>query len=75
MTYYSNHEQVIMCLQCVSNKFEVHEDFAGLHIVDSIDARSCCSLFKLFYEVVLEVVHCSSYTQCITENIPSNKQS
>ena len=40
MTYNSHYEQVIMCLQCVSNEFEVHEDFVGLHVVDSIDARS-----------------------------------
>ena len=40
MTDNSNHEQVVICFQWVSNEFEVHEDFAGLHVVDSIDASS-----------------------------------
>ena len=34
----SNHEQVVICFQWVSNDFKVHEEFAGLHVVDSIDA-------------------------------------
>ena len=34
----SNHEQVVICFRWVSNDFKVHEEFAGLHVIDSIDA-------------------------------------
>ena len=34
----SNHEQVVICFRWESNDFKVHEEFAGLHVVDSIDA-------------------------------------
>lgn len=48
MTYNSNHEQVIMYLQCVSNEF----DFAGLHVVDSIDARS---IVQVIHSVLMRI--------------------
>ena len=35
-----------MCLRWVSDKFEVHEEFIGLHVVASIDANTLVSVIK-----------------------------
>ena len=42
----SNREQVVVCLRWVSDKFEVHEEFIGLHVVASIDANTLVSVIK-----------------------------
>ena len=34
----SNKEQVVFCLRWVDHEFEVHEEFIGLHAIDSTDA-------------------------------------
>ncbi len=34
----SNREQVVLCIHWVDANFEVHEDFIGLFMVDTIDA-------------------------------------
>ena len=36
----SNKEQVVVCIRLVDDKFEVHEDFVGLHNVDDITAAT-----------------------------------
>ena len=41
-----NREQVVLCLRWVSEKFEVHEEFIGLYMVESIDANTLVSVIK-----------------------------
>ena len=36
----SNREQVVVCFRWVSDDFEVHKDFLGMYVVDSIDVKS-----------------------------------
>ena len=36
----SNKEQVVICIRWVDNDFEAHEEFIGMHVVDSIDAST-----------------------------------
>lgn len=55
-----NHKQVVMYFRWVSNDFEIHEEFASLHIIDSIDAITIVQAIA---------------TQCSNENASSNKQS
>jgi len=39
----SNQEQAVFCLRWVDHEFEVHEEFIGLHAIDSTDAsHNCC---------------------------------
>lgn len=45
-TEMSNREQVVLCLRWVSEKFEVHEEFIGLYMVESIDANTLVSVIK-----------------------------
>ena len=42
----SNKEQVIVCLRWVYSKFEPHEDFIGLHVVDDITAMTIVRVLK-----------------------------
>ena len=45
-TNMSNCEQVVVCLRWVSDTFEVHEEFIGLHVVESIDANTLVAVIK-----------------------------
>ena len=45
----SNKEQVVVSLRQVDDNFEVHEDFTGLHLVDTKGA-------KKIYQVVTNVL-------------------
>ena len=36
----SNKEWVVICMRWVDNNFEAHEEFIGMHEVDSIDAST-----------------------------------
>ena len=42
----SNREQVVICLRWVDNSLDVHEEFVGLHMVDSIDASTLVAVTK-----------------------------
>ena len=39
-------KQVVICLRWVSDSLDVHEEFIGLHVVDSIDANTLVSVIK-----------------------------
>jgi len=45
----SNYEQVVVGFCWVSDTFEVHEEFIGLHVVESIDANTLVSVIKDVY--------------------------
>ncbi len=42
----SNREQVVICLRWVSETLDVHEEFVGLHMVDSVDANTRVKVIK-----------------------------
>lgn len=42
----ANKEQVVICLRWVDNNFEAHEEFIGIHEVDSIDASTLYQVIK-----------------------------
>ena len=42
----SNREQTVFCLCLVDYKFEVHEEFIGLHAIDSTDTSHIFALIK-----------------------------
>ena len=42
----SNREQVVVCLRWVDCSLDVHEEFVGLHMVDSMDANTLVSVIK-----------------------------
>ena len=42
----SNKEQVAVCLRSTDENFDVHEDFIGLHVVESIQADVLVSVLK-----------------------------
>ena len=42
----SNKEQVIICMRWVDNNFEAHEEFIGIHEVDSTDASILHQVIK-----------------------------
>ena len=42
----SNKEQTVFCLHLVDYEFEVHEEFIGLHIIDSTDASHIFAVIK-----------------------------
>ena len=42
----SNREQLVICLRWVDNDLDVHEEFVGLHVVDSIDANMLVAVIK-----------------------------
>ena len=44
--YISNKEQAVFCLCWVDYEFEVHEEFIGLHAVDSTDANHIFAVIK-----------------------------
>ena len=46
----SNKEQVVICMRWVDNDFEAHEEFIGMHVVDSIDAST---LYQVIKDVLL----------------------
>ena len=46
----ANKEQVVICMQWVDNNFEAHEEFIGIHEVDSIDAST---LYQVIKDVLL----------------------
>ena len=48
----SNKEQVIICMRWVDNDFEAHEEFIGMHVVDSIDAST---LYQVIKDVLLKL--------------------
>jgi len=45
----SNYEQVVVGFRWVSDTFEIHEEFIGLHVVESIDANTVVSVIKIFF--------------------------
>ena len=46
VTDVSNKEQVALCLRSTDENFDVHEDFIGLHVVESIKADVLVSVLK-----------------------------
>ena len=42
----SNKEQFVVCFRWVDDELEVHEDFIGLHMVESIDAATLYAVLK-----------------------------
>ena len=42
----SNQEQAVFCLRWVDHEFEVHEEFIGLHAIDSTDASHIFAVIK-----------------------------
>ena len=42
----SNKEQAVFCLRWVDHEFEVHEEFIGLHAIDSTDASHIFAVIK-----------------------------
>ena len=46
VTDVSNKEQVAVCLRSTNENFGVHEDFIGLHVVESIEADVLVSVLK-----------------------------
>ena len=42
----ANQEQVVICLRWVDDNFEIHEEFIGLHQVDSIAASTLTQVIK-----------------------------
>ena len=51
----SNKEQVVICMRRVDNDFEAHEEFIGMHVVDSIDAST---LYHVIKDVLLRLNMC-----------------
>ena len=46
VTGVSNKEQVTVCLRSTDENFDIHEDFIGLHVVESIQADMLVSMLK-----------------------------
>ena len=46
VTDVSNKEQVVICFRSIDENFEAHEDFIGLHTVDSIKADNLVRVLK-----------------------------
>lgn len=42
----SSKEQFVVCFQWVDDDLDVHEDFIGLHMVESIDAATLHAVLK-----------------------------
>ena len=42
----SNKEQAVFCLRWVDHEFEVHEEFIGLHAIDSTDTSHILAVIK-----------------------------
>ena len=45
-THISNKEQAVFCLRWVDHEFKVHEEFIGLHAIDSTDASHIFAVLK-----------------------------
>lgn len=46
VTNVSNKEQVVVCFRSVDDQFQPHEDFIGLHSVESIKADTLVKVLK-----------------------------
>ena len=46
----ANKEQVVICIRWVDSNFEAHEEFVGMHVVDSTDAKT---LYQVIKDVLL----------------------
>lgn len=42
----SNREQFVVCLRWVGDDLQVHEDFVGLHVIESIDSATLTAVIK-----------------------------
>lgn len=42
----SNKEQFVVCIRWVDDELDIHEDFIGLHVVESIDAATLHAVLK-----------------------------
>ena len=42
----SNNEQLAVCIRQVDNKFEVHEDFIGIHTVENIKSYALVTVLQ-----------------------------
>ena len=55
----SNREQVAICLRWIDEKFNAHEDFIGLHKVESIQANSLVAVLKdILLRLNLSLANC-----------------